>query len=698
MTQDSNEIEKVHYIQTFLNVGEELKNYHDQDSHELEVFGPYTRVNIFVGATNSGKSRLMRGLAKSAPFNVLSLDPELGHPHSFFSTCFYLRQQDFRISINTNSEKRSLQNEDQDILAQLSPHVLKHIRRFNGRTSRTTINGPFFQQFEDEFRAWLAGNRPNDQNQIREFEYKAELITIAINTLSKNDEEWIKIEKQNLTSDIEEKMRSLASYFEALTINSLNQISPPKIVYIPTLRTATWLNGVTDVSDKIGAAVSQNYKLNEKSKREAPNVPVEVFSGNNLYSTVLNEKSGEAFETRRLKQFEKFLIDNFFEDQEMEFKALREGHTLGKRLALYITDENSSVDRPFMDLGEGIQAIVILMYKLFTAEDGTWILIEEPEQGLHPGLQRIFLETLATNKIITQKNLTIFMTTHSNHLVGLATSELKDISVFSFQRRLSPERFEVRPIFSPKSPILDLLGVTNSSVFLANCGVWVEGITDRRYLNAYLLAYLDSEEFKNSSVKFIPKEDIHYAFFEYGGSNIVHYEFEEEAIDTPSTDKIRAQFLCNRVFLLSDKDSKKEKKHKIFRAAQSENFMYETTPGLEVENLISNDQIKLLLPQLISNVTLESIEKLEIDIENNKDLGIGKYLKELLGDKCPSQFAVRSGTLSSYYKDKLSHLTSEIVIWENMSEDAKQLTRKLYSFILKHNSPALRKTAVSEKI
>ncbi len=698
MAQDSNEIEKVHYIQTFLNVGEELKNYHDQDGHDLEVFGPYTRVNIFVGATNSGKSRLMRGLAKSAPFNVLSLDPELGHPHSFFSTCLYLQRQDFRISINTNPEKRSFKNEEQDILAQLSPHVLKHIRRFNGRKNRTIISGPYFEQFENEFRTWLAGNRPNDDNQIREFEYKAELIRIAINTLSKKDEEWIKIEKQNLTSDIEGKMRSLANFFEALNNNSLKQVIPPKIVYIPTLRTATWLSGVTDGNDKIGTAVSKNYKFNEKPRKEAPKVSIEVFSGNDLYSTVLNEKSGEASETRRLKQFEKFLIDNFFEDQEMEFKTLRENHTLGKRLALYITDENNSVDRPFMDLGEGIQAIVILMYKLFTAEDGTWILIEEPEQGLHPGLQRIFLETLATNEILTQKNLTIFMTTHSNHLVGLATSELKDISVFSFQRRLLPERFEVRPIFSPKSHILDLLGVTNSSVFLANCGIWVEGITDRRYLSAFLLAYLDSEEFENFPTKFIPKEDIHYAFFEYGGSNIVHYEFEDEAVGTPSTDKIRAQFLCNRIFLLSDKDSKKEKKHKIFQAAQGENFVYETTPGHEVENLLSNKQIKILLPKLISDVTSESLEELEIDLEKNKDVGVGKYLKELLGDTCPSKFAARSGTLTNYYKDKLSHLTPEIVTWENMSEDAKQLTKKLYSFILKHNIPALGQSTIREKL
>jgi predicted ATP-dependent endonuclease of OLD family len=65
-------------------------------------------------------------------------------------------------------------------------------------------------------------------------------------------------------------------------------------------------------------------------------------------------------------------------------------------------------------LGDGIQALIILAYRLFTAKNGSWIFIEEPEQGLHPGLQRAFLDAVAKEQEIKDKKLKIFMTTHSS--------------------------------------------------------------------------------------------------------------------------------------------------------------------------------------------------------------------------------------------------------------------------------------------
>ena len=51
-------------------------------------------------------------------------------------------------------------------------------------------------------------------------------------------------------------------------------------------------------------------------------------------------------------------------------------------------------ERELHNLGDGINALILVLYKLFTADKGAWIFIEEPELNLHPGLQRIFLQTL----------------------------------------------------------------------------------------------------------------------------------------------------------------------------------------------------------------------------------------------------------------------------------------------------------------
>lgn len=57
------------------------------------------------------------------------------------------------------------------------------------------------------------------------------------------------------------------------------------------------------------------------------------------------------------------------------------------------------------------------------AENNSFIFIDEPELNLHPGMQRLFFEQITLNKDITDKNLTFFITTHSNHLLDLTLQQ-----------------------------------------------------------------------------------------------------------------------------------------------------------------------------------------------------------------------------------------------------------------------------------
>jgi hypothetical protein len=675
-------MEKLQYIQTIKDTGEELEHYIDQDGERLSILGPISRVNILVGATNSGKSRFMRGLAKSPSYVSFSLDPRIAHPSSILNICTRLSRKKFRIVIEVNPEGREYDPETLNIDSPWLMQRLKSAKR--GRKPETSLTQRDFSQvrglLEQELTDGTDAQRRRSMLDDLAQAYRFALQTSDCSTVAR---EWLSIqEEEGLTKDTIESIGTVLEFIEALSSSKSTRLSPLEVVYIPVLRTAVPLKGVStsDTMDHLAQSISEIYGLGLSGGT------VKVFTGNLLYWTIQEERSGDPQIHKRLRDFERFLGETFFEGASIELVPLHEKYDSGRHLALLIDER---IQRRFHDIGDGIQAIIILLYRLFTAEPGTWIFIEEPEQGLHPGLQRIFLETLARHPVLQDKDLTIFMSTHSSHLLGMAISELEDVSVFAFQRWADPERFEIRPVHTRQQNLLTLLGVVNSSVFLANCGIWVEGITDRKYLRAYLSAYLQSDEFKTEYC-FVPQEDVHYAFFEYAGSNSVHYLFEAENDDLSDwADQIRAQFLCNRIFLLADRDeSKKEEKHKSLEACQSDSFQYFVTPGIEVENLISEAELSQALPKLISGLTEENVAEANMQFSDYRAKRIGLYLKETFGDRCPDTLKAASGTLSAYYKDKLANLVCPNVTWENMSEDARVLAKTLYRFIHKHNQVA----------
>jgi len=111
---------------------------------------------------------------------------------------------------------------------------------------------------------------------------------------------------------------------------------------------------------------------------------------------------------------------------------------------------------------------------------------------LHPGLQRILLNLMTSDRFPNQQ---YFLTTHSNHLLEI-TQDMEKISIYRFTKILTESKepdieakFNIDSVSSGNRSLLDCLGVANSSVFLSNCTIWVEGITDRLYIRKYLELY-----------------------------------------------------------------------------------------------------------------------------------------------------------------------------------------------------------------
>lgn len=673
---------KLEYIRTLKDVGEELENYIDEDGEKLSTFGPISRVNILVGATNSGKSRFMRGILRASDYVILSFDPGVAHPSRMLNLCKSLSQKDFRLQIEISPEAEGY---DQEALAQDMPWLEKAVSSLAKRTQLVCdlrarreflkIRTLLEREYGDPELGTRATRRRNELGDLAQ-PYQFTLETLSHRIVAR---EWLKVHTEAFNEEVISSIQEVLEFIGALPSPIARRVHPQQLIYIPTLRTAVSVGGFSTSAspDELALSVAALHNLNATGGRP------HVFTGTELYWTITEERgSDDAQIQKRLRDFQRFLGRTFFEGASISLVPILEEGRQPSDLGLLIDEQ---IVRRFQDLGDGIQAIIILMYKLFTAEPGAWFFIEEPEQGLHPGLQRIFLETLAQDPALRDKDLTIFFSTHSNHLLGMALSELEDVSVFAFQRWPDPERFEIRPVHTRQESLLSLLGVANSSVFLANCGIWVEGITDRKYLRAFLSAYLESDEFRREH-SFVPQEDVHYAFFEYAGSNLAHYLFELGNSEFPNqAEQIRAQFLCNRIFLLADQDEDKEEKHQRLKSCQSDSFQYVVTPGVEVENLISESQLTQALSKLIPQLPEEEIDGARIQFSDYRDERIGRYLKHKFGDLCPDALSASSGALTVYYKGKLASLVCPNVTWNNISQDARDLTKNLYRFIYAHN-------------
>ena len=368
-----------------------------------------------------------------------------------------------------------------------------------------------------------------------------------------------------------------------------------------------------------------------------------------------------------------------------------------KHLILYVGGEENKIH----DIGDGIQAIILLMFPIFTARENTWIFIEEPETYLHPGLQRVLIETLVDDEFLKTKDLTYFFTTHSNHFLDLSLNH-NEISIFQF-KKLEMDRFDIRPNITPDKKVLDLLGVNTSSVFLANTSLWVEGPTDRKYISKFLRLYC--EYHKEQYLK----EDIDFAFFEYGGNLIAHYLFEDEnfeANDSEVRDKINSFALANKIYLLADNDNTKGNTKKGKRRSQlknlsdmKHNFYYQNTILREIENLLPEKTIKAFLGEIVNNQEVINIDFKKSDYDS---LGLGDFYKGLFEKygvlkKNQKAFLADSGTLKNDYKIKLcDFFIKSDIKYEDIINDnpiLKKIIEELYQFILKgkpHQSAGLK--------
>lgn len=280
---------------------------------------------------------------------------------------------------------------------------------------------------------------------------------------------------------------------------------------------------------------------------------------------------------------------------------------------------------PLDSFGTGIHQLVILCSALVMNENKI-VCIEEPEVYLHPELQRMFLDFL-----IKETSHTYFISTHSNVFINFN----QDMQVNHVTYNGVSTKIEQINESNSAKNILDDLGYKNSDLLQTNGIIWVEGPSDRAYINRWI-----------SLIRNDLKEGLHYSIMFYGGKLLSHLSFEAKEYNAVNKEFFENELIDlmrinKNSFVVIDRDGVSSKAvirdtKKRIQDEIGENLCW-ITKGREIENYLTENTLEKWLDDKYNksnNIQYSQDEKLEYTISKvNKrikyNLKKSQYSKEI---------------------------------------------------------------------
>jgi putative ATP-dependent endonuclease of OLD family len=253
---------------------------------------------------------------------------------------------------------------------------------------------------------------------------------------------------------------------------------------------------------------------------------------------------------------------------------------------IFLLESGKDESLPLSQLGSGIKTIVHVLLTLLTntTEKNTVFCFEELENSLHPSLQRNLFDYLYTYS--EEHKQKIIVTTHSSVPLNIVLGK-ENTQVIHITKTNNVSHAETITDFSSSKNVLDDLGIKASDILQTNGIIWVEGPSDRAYIEKWLSLF---------GCKY--KEGVHYSYLYTGGKNLANYSASEDQ------DKLIKMLLVNRnAILVSDRDEADGStpldgfKQRIVKELTSKGLHCWVTDGREIENYLKDETVKKLYPE-----------------------------------------------------------------------------------------------------
>lgn len=338
-----------------------------------------------------------------------------------------------------------------------------------------------------------------------------------------------------------------------------------------------------------------------KQEKETSDLSSLGIRGEN-YTAIIANQINDITTDRSLIENEMLnIINDIIEPDERFSRITVQRHASGEWEILF----HAPTPVPLGMMGSGIQTIIIVAFisrilpKIADIPPSRYVVcLEEPENNLHPFLLRKIFYFI--RECAAEMGTQYFITTHSNVLIDLSQND-PIVSITHVKRGECGAVTVPVSDYLQASNILDDLDVRASDLLQSNCVIWLEGPSDRIYLNRWI------DIFSEGSLK----EGIHYQCVFYGGKTLSHFSVEAPDDDL---DGLLSVIRVNRnaIFVI-DSDIKSARgeinnsKKRIKKEVEEIGGYCWVTRGKEVENYIP---VRVFENFLGSEETLREINRL----------------------------------------------------------------------------------------
>jgi predicted ATP-dependent endonuclease of OLD family len=365
---------------------------------------------------------------------------------------------------------------------------------------------------------------------------------------------------------------NLMSYVDKLGVNNKSF----KKIYIPILR------GLRPIAENGETFSNDNIYLNRTKhdyfKQDITNG--DIFTGLSIYENVKKLLLGDENERNEIKEFETFLATNVFKKKINLIPKYDDD-------VLHIKIEGEK-QFPVYKLGDGLQTLIIILFPIFiNRKSQHLIFIEEPETHLHPKWQRLLYRAMCLFD-----NHTYFISTHSSVFINSSNN-----SIFIVSKVDGKTNLHYSDIKTEKIAILKDLGYKPNDLYQTNYLLWVEGQSDKIYLNHFIKSLDDS---------LIEGED--YSIMFYGGSSYKHFLESNGELNLEFIESLNQNYA---IIMDSDRTKAREryspKKKKIVELFKKNKAFCWLTKLREIENYIPYNEFKNAVK------SVHKIKSIEID-------------------------------------------------------------------------------------